>query len=99
MDLEEVGWEGMDWIHLAWASDRWRALAKVVLTFVFHKMLGISGLEEELSASQEGLWSMELATLLNRSVFTSAQHLFSLITIGLHVSTVIQSSSGPSQWL
>ena len=31
--------------------------------------------------------------------FTSAQHLFSLITIGLHVSTLIQSSSGPSQWL
>ena len=29
-------------------------------------------------------------------LFTSAQHLFSLITIGLHVSTVIQSSSGPS---
>ena len=36
---------------------------------------------------------------LNRSVFTSAQHLFLLITIGLHVSTVIQSSSGPSQRL
>jgi len=30
-------------------------------------------------------------------IFTSAQHLFSLIRIGLHVSTVIQSSSGPSQ--
>jgi len=36
---------------------------------------------------------------INRSVFTSAQHLFVLITIGLHVSTVIQSSSGPSQRL
>ena len=35
-------------------------------------------------------------SLINRSVFTSAQHLFLLITIGLHVSTVIQSSSGPS---
>ena len=30
-------------------------------------------------------------------LFTSEQHLFSLITIGLHVSTVILSSSGPSQ--
>ena len=34
----------------------------------------------------------------NRSIFfTSAQYLFSLVTIGLHVSTVIQSSSGPSR--
>ena len=30
---------------------------------------------------------------VNISIFTSAQYLFSLITIGLHVSTVIQSSS------
>ena len=45
-------------------SDRWRALANVVLTFVFHKMRGISGLAEELSASQERLRSMELATWL-----------------------------------
>jgi len=27
MDLEEVGWGGMDWIDLARDSDRWRALA------------------------------------------------------------------------
>jgi hypothetical protein len=26
MDLQKVGWEGMDWIDLADDSDRWRAL-------------------------------------------------------------------------
>jgi hypothetical protein len=26
MDLREIGWDGMDWIGLAWARDRWRAL-------------------------------------------------------------------------
>jgi hypothetical protein len=26
MDLQEVGWEGMDWIDLAQDSDRWRKL-------------------------------------------------------------------------
>jgi hypothetical protein len=36
MDLVEVGWGGMDWIDLAQDSDRWRTLANVVLTFVFH---------------------------------------------------------------
>jgi hypothetical protein len=26
MDLQEVGWGGMDWIYLAQDMDRWRAL-------------------------------------------------------------------------
>jgi hypothetical protein len=26
MDLRETGWNGMDWIHLAWDSDQWKAL-------------------------------------------------------------------------
>jgi hypothetical protein len=25
MDLQEVGWEGVDWIDMAQDSDRWRA--------------------------------------------------------------------------
>jgi len=31
--ITPVGWEGMDWIHLAQDSDKWRAFAKAGLTF------------------------------------------------------------------
>jgi hypothetical protein len=31
MDLREIGWEGVDWIHLAQDSDQWRALVNTVM--------------------------------------------------------------------
>jgi len=31
MDLQEVGWWGMDWIDLAQDRDRWQALANAVM--------------------------------------------------------------------
>jgi hypothetical protein len=31
MDLEEVGWGGMDWIDLAQDRDRWQVLLNVVM--------------------------------------------------------------------
>jgi len=31
MDLQEVGWVGMDWIDLAQNKDRWRAVVKAAM--------------------------------------------------------------------
>jgi hypothetical protein len=31
MDLQEVGWGGMDWIDMAKDRDRWRALVSAVM--------------------------------------------------------------------
>jgi hypothetical protein len=33
MDLQEVGWGGMDWITLAQDRDRWLSLLDVVMSF------------------------------------------------------------------
>jgi hypothetical protein len=35
MDLKEMGWETVNWIHMAHHRDLWRALLKVVETFRF----------------------------------------------------------------
>jgi len=48
--------DGEAWTGLLWL--RW-ALVNVVRSHWFHKMHGISGLPEDLLASQEGLCSME----------------------------------------
>jgi hypothetical protein len=31
MDLEETGWDGMDWINLAQDRDHWRALVNTAM--------------------------------------------------------------------
>jgi hypothetical protein len=31
MDIKEIGWEYVDWIHLAQDRDRWRALVNTVM--------------------------------------------------------------------
>jgi hypothetical protein len=33
MDLREIGWGGVEWIHLAQDSDWWRALVNAVMNF------------------------------------------------------------------
>jgi len=31
MELREIGWEGVDWIHLAQNSDQWRDFMNTVM--------------------------------------------------------------------
>jgi hypothetical protein len=52
----EIGWGGMDWIHLAQDRDQWTRY----WTFGFHKIEG--SLVERLAASEEELSFMELAS-------------------------------------
>jgi hypothetical protein len=35
MDLQEVGWEDMDWMYLAEVRDRWRAIVNAVMNLRF----------------------------------------------------------------
>jgi hypothetical protein len=35
MDLREIGWEGVTWIHLAQDGDCWRAVVNAVMNFRF----------------------------------------------------------------
>jgi hypothetical protein len=35
MDLREIGWRFVGWIHLAQHRDRWRAVVNTVITFGF----------------------------------------------------------------
>jgi hypothetical protein len=43
IDLGEIGWGDLDWIHLAEYSDQWRALVNTVInlqvTYIFGKFL------------------------------------------------------------
>jgi hypothetical protein len=32
MDLKEIGWEGVDWMHLSQDRDQWRAVMITVMT-------------------------------------------------------------------
>jgi hypothetical protein len=31
MDSREIGWEGVDWIHLAQDRDQWRAVVNTIM--------------------------------------------------------------------
>jgi hypothetical protein len=36
MDLREIGWEGVDWIHLAQDRDQWRVLVNTLMKIRVH---------------------------------------------------------------
>jgi hypothetical protein len=60
MDLREIGFGDVDWIHWAQDRDRWRALVNTVMNIrvcgEFLDWLSV------LVASQEGLCSMQLVS-------------------------------------
>jgi hypothetical protein len=33
MDFREIGWEGVDWMHLAQDRDQWRAVVNTIMNF------------------------------------------------------------------
>jgi hypothetical protein len=42
MDLREIVYGGMIWIHLAQVGDQWRAVVNTAMNLGFHKVLRIS---------------------------------------------------------
>jgi hypothetical protein len=42
INLWEIGWGGMDWIHVDNDRNQWRALVNTVTNLGFHKMSGKS---------------------------------------------------------
>jgi hypothetical protein len=62
MDLLEIGLGVVDWIGLTQDRYRWRALVNTVMTFGFHKMLGIYRVAAQVVASRVVLSFTELVS-------------------------------------
>jgi len=35
MDVREIGWEGVEWMHLAWDTDQWQVFVNTVMNLWF----------------------------------------------------------------
>jgi hypothetical protein len=73
-----VGWEGVEWMHLAQDRDQWWALVNTVMKLHFPLKAG-NFLTEWLLASQEGLGSVELVNLVFREEFAYRYETFSCV--------------------
>jgi Tfp pilus assembly protein FimT len=62
-----MGWEGVDWVHLAEWGQSW-ALVIAVMNLGFCKRLGTSWVAEQILAFQWGLLSMELIISRGRAI-------------------------------
>ena len=63
MDHQEVRWAGVNWIGVVQDMNRWQALVNAVMNIRAPKNAGIFLLAEDLLASQEGLYLMELLVI------------------------------------
>ena len=52
-NLQEIGWEGMDWMDLAQDRVMWQAVVNVVINLRFYKVWAVTWLARELLACQE----------------------------------------------
>jgi hypothetical protein len=59
-DLRGVGWDGMDWIHLAEDRDQWRALVNTVMNIRVPWNIRKFLCSCTIAAPQKGLSSMKL---------------------------------------
>jgi hypothetical protein len=64
VDLKEMGWEGVDLIHLNQDGDKW-AVVNTVMNLRLYETLGISSLFVDMLASEEGLCCVQLVNELN----------------------------------
>ena len=71
MDLEEIGWNAVDWIILVQNRNKWRAVVKVVMEFRVEQseVLNIDYLRNNQFV-QEGLCSVVLVSWLQKLLFT-----------------------------
>jgi hypothetical protein len=58
MDLQVVGWGGMEWIALTHHRERWRVLVTTVMNLRVPQNAGNFLTAKDLLASQEGLCSL-----------------------------------------
>lgn len=63
MDIKEIGWVGMGWIHLHQDRNMWQAIVKMVMNCGFYKLWEVSRLPEELVAYQDLLCCMQLVNI------------------------------------
>jgi hypothetical protein len=71
MDLHKIGFEDIDWIHLAQDRDRWWALVNTIMCLLQVPLVSKRSLfAKQLLASQCGFCSMELLQEVNKLGFT-----------------------------
>jgi hypothetical protein len=74
LDLQEVGWGGMEWFALTQHRDRWRVLVTTVMNLQVPQNAGNFLTAKDLLASQEGLCSLELVSYLVISMVTTVMN-------------------------